>query len=479
MPMVTSGQFAYVFKLNDVSGMGAQAIRCFRGFLGDRQQRYQAIDRHLDKTPLPCLASFDYNSEGIIVLGSKYPILVMEWISGLPLDVYIGDVFQRSDVLKRLAELWLKVIASLTDAGVAHGDLQHGNIMVQNGDLRLVDLDGMFVPEMVGWLASELGHQHYQHPQRSPQHFGIGLDNFSALVIYISLLAIAESPELWREFHDENLIFTNGDFKEPGASKLFGKLRKVGRVQRLVSTLESACRRDPLQCPYLPDLVSPSSKLPLWMREASVIQPKALKREAEASPGAPPPAPPQSRKEVVGPASAQSVRWWQQSSGIGTPGTTAVTATAQNVMLGAPPVQPSGIVSRHFFSRTVLRQALRYAVSGLVWAWVWFPTCFLVFRNVGMSPKQAGIIAPACYLICCQLLAYRRVSGAASQAAKAMSSGSQTLITICFVGNRISQVYHVPSCAWANKIRARNVVSFGSVAQATERGFRPCGVCRP
>ena len=38
MPVVTSGQFAYVFKLNDVSGMGTQAIRCFRGFLGDRQQ---------------------------------------------------------------------------------------------------------------------------------------------------------------------------------------------------------------------------------------------------------------------------------------------------------------------------------------------------------------------------------------------------------------------------------------------------------
>src|SRR5215469_1265107 len=184
MPVVTSGQFAYVFKLNDVSGMGTQAIRCFRGFLGDRQQRYQAIDRQLDRTPIPCVASFDYNPEGIIVLGRKYPILVMEWISGSPLDVYIEGVFQRADVLRYLADSWLKVIGSLNDAGVAHGDLQHGNIMVQNGDLRLVDLDGMFVPEMTGWLASELGHQHYQHPQRSPRHFGMGLDNFSALVIY-------------------------------------------------------------------------------------------------------------------------------------------------------------------------------------------------------------------------------------------------------------------------------------------------------
>ena len=479
MPMVTSGQFAYVFKLNDVSGMGAQAIRCFRGFLGDRQQRYRAIDWHLDKTAIPCVANFDYNSEGILVLGRKYPILVMEWIGGLPLDVYIGDVFQRSDVLKYLAELWLKVIASLKDATVAHGDLQHGNIMVQDGNLRLVDLDGMFVPEMTGWLASELGHQHYQHPQRSPQHFGIGLDNFSALVIYISFLAIAECPELWREFHDENLIFTNRDFKEPGSSKLFIKLKKVGSVKRLVATLEGACHQDPLKCPYLLDLVSRTSKLPAWVREAPVVQTKTLTREAQASTGAPPSVRPQSRQEVVELPSAPSIPWWQQSSGIAAPASTVVTSPAPNVVPSPPAVQPSGIVSLHLFSRPVLGQALHYAAAWLVWVWLWFPATFVVFRYVGMSAQQAGMLAPACYLICCQLMAYRRVSRAASQTSKTMSSGSPTPLTVAFVGNRVSQVYHISSCASANKIRPRNVVSFVSAAQATSRGFRPCGVCRP
>src|SRR6516225_937845 len=231
------------------------------------------------------------------------------------------------------------------------------------------------------WLASELGHQHYQHPQRSPQHFGIGLDNFSALVIYISLLAIAESPELWREFHDENLIFTSGDFKEPGSSKLFSKLKKIGSVQRLVTTLESACRRDPLQCPYLLNLVSPPSKLPSWMREAPLIQSKTLRKPVVSS-GAPPPLPPQSRKEAVGSASTPSAPWWQQSSGVVTPGTTAATGPAPNAVPGTTSVQPSGIVSLHFLSRTVLGQALRYAVSWLVLVWLWFPAFFLVFRNL-------------------------------------------------------------------------------------------------
>jgi hypothetical protein len=153
--------------------------------------------------------------------------------------------------LKHLADSWLKIISSLKTAGVAHGDLQHGNIIVQNGDLRLVDLDGMFVPEIAGWQASENGHDHYQRPARAAQHFANTLDNFSALVIYISLLAIAEAPELWREFHDENLIFTKADFQQPSSSLLFAKLKKLSLVKQFVATLESAPQGDPLKCPYL------------------------------------------------------------------------------------------------------------------------------------------------------------------------------------------------------------------------------------
>ena len=60
---------------------------------------------------------------------------------------------------------------------------------------------------MEGWTASEVGHQHYQHPKREAQHFDEKLDRFSSLVIYLSLLALAEQPGLWQEYHDENLLF--------------------------------------------------------------------------------------------------------------------------------------------------------------------------------------------------------------------------------------------------------------------------------
>src|ERR1017187_9112504 len=92
MPTVSSGQFAYVFKLNRTSGNESFAARCFRGFAAERDKRYNAIDDHLDHHKLPALASFEYESSGIRVNGTLYPLLVLEWIDGPTLDVYVDEV---------------------------------------------------------------------------------------------------------------------------------------------------------------------------------------------------------------------------------------------------------------------------------------------------------------------------------------------------------------------------------------------------
>ena len=146
MPLVTSGQFAYVYKLKSMNGSGDFAVRCFRGYLGDRDQRYRAIQEHLWGSPVSYLSEFSYASEGILVGGNRFPILFMKWIEGPTLDLYIGEMLHRRDVLLHLSEEWLRLLHALQASGVAHGDLQHGNIIVEHGQLRLVDHDGIFVP---------------------------------------------------------------------------------------------------------------------------------------------------------------------------------------------------------------------------------------------------------------------------------------------------------------------------------------------
>src|SRR5204863_3447178 len=92
---------------------------------------------------------------------------------------------------------------------IAHGDLQHGNVLIARGDFKLIDYDGMFVPALAGRASHEVGHRNYQHPGRTESDFGIQLDNFSGWMIYLTLVALSIEPGLWSRFGqgDEHILF--------------------------------------------------------------------------------------------------------------------------------------------------------------------------------------------------------------------------------------------------------------------------------
>lgn len=48
-----------------------------------------------------------------------------------------------------------------------------------------------------------------------------------------------------------------------------------------------------------------------------------------------------------------------------------------------------------------------------------------------------------------------------------------------FVGSSKSDKYHYPSCSAAKKIKAANLVTFSSSAEARAAGYIPCGICHP
>ena len=63
----------------------------------------------------------------------------MEWVEGELLDSFIRHHLGESQKLRELATAWQQMCAVLERAGLAHGDLQHGNVLVSNGRLVLVD----------------------------------------------------------------------------------------------------------------------------------------------------------------------------------------------------------------------------------------------------------------------------------------------------------------------------------------------------
>ena len=48
-----------------------------------------------------------------------------------------------------------------------------------------------------------------------------------------------------------------------------------------------------------------------------------------------------------------------------------------------------------------------------------------------------------------------------------------------YVGSKNSDRYHYPDCRHAKNILPKNEVWFGSVKEAKEAGYVPCGGCKP
>lgn len=220
VPVPWSGQNAAVYKI--LSGAKAWAVKCFTHEVSDHQVRYSRISEHLTKTQLRYMVDFKFLGEGINVKGRWYPLVLMEWAEGERLNDYVRRHLSEPDKLQRLAQRVLQMVRDLQAAQIAHGDLQHGNILVCNEDLRLVDYDGVWVPSLAGVPPSELGHPHYQHPDRlrgAAAHFDGSLDNFSLWVIVLGLYALSVDPSLWEQTGrgDDWLLLRDEDFQPLGS----------------------------------------------------------------------------------------------------------------------------------------------------------------------------------------------------------------------------------------------------------------------
>lgn len=254
LPTVWSGQFASVYRLETPAG--PRAVRCFTAQVSDHQARYAALHTHLRGRAAPMLADFAFLPKGIRIAGTWRPIVKMEWVEGLPLDRVVEEAVEAGDRARiaALAEVWIETMRGLARSGVTHGDLQHENILVRSESvvpsMRLVDYDGVWVPALHGRAALESGHPHYQHPARGRGEFGPHLDSFPALLILLSLRALAVEPQLWRRFHtDKHLILRNDDLRTPWQSPLLLALTRSPSddVRRLTLELVQACGQPPAQ----------------------------------------------------------------------------------------------------------------------------------------------------------------------------------------------------------------------------------------
>lgn len=274
LPRPNTGMFASVYQMQSSSVRGsAWATRCFLSFVADQKERYAEICKTLEAKNFDFMLQCGFQEKGILVGGLWYPLLKMQWCNGLTLDNWLKENLNSADNLELFLLAFKELVFSMRAAGVAHGDLQHANILLCGQKIVLVDYDCMYVPGLFGMQSNELGHRDYQHPGRDSSCFGPELDNFSSWVIYLSVLILIQDPQIWKRLAcgEDALIFRQKDFIYPNNSFRFWELENhpdtvVSRSAKLLryfcllpyeelpplgeypADLETLL--SPLQCPY-------------------------------------------------------------------------------------------------------------------------------------------------------------------------------------------------------------------------------------
>jgi hypothetical protein len=165
------------------------------------------------------------------------------------LNLWVEKHLYDSSALRGMAEQWRQLAGDLAAARLAHGDLQHGNVLVdhETQTIKLLDYDAAFVPRLAGLPKREVGHPSYQRSQSTAaETSGLMMDRFPLLVIFAALRSLAVAPELWyRLDNGDNLLFRREDFEDPENSRAFSLLKtallRAPEVARIIQALQSAC----------------------------------------------------------------------------------------------------------------------------------------------------------------------------------------------------------------------------------------------
>ena len=232
-PYRSSGAFAVVFKMKDEQTGKCYALKCFTEEQEGRAEAYRQIADELEFVDSSYITSVKYLDKEIFVDSSceedEFPVLLMDWIDGETMETYIAENYLDNYAMAMLCYRFCKMAAWLRSQPFAHGDIKPDNIMVRpDGNLTLVDYDGMFVPAMKGLKSPTIGTKDFSHPLRTVDDFDETIDDFALASIALSLKAISLKPSLLDEYGAaDRLLFSAEDYCDLSKSKVLAALQEL------------------------------------------------------------------------------------------------------------------------------------------------------------------------------------------------------------------------------------------------------------
>lgn len=208
----SAGAYGVVFRV-EVDGR-PYALKCFTRHQPGRADAYRRIVRSLnrarseDSAGERHLVAVEWLDEEMFVFDDdghavRYPVLLMEWAEGETLTKRMAAAVAAADPeeLGRLSAAFDRLALWLLAQPFAHGDLKPDNLIVRpDGELTLVDYDGLYLPDMAGERARENGTEGFRSPGRGEGAFDERIDDFSIALMSLTLRVLARWPELYGRF---------------------------------------------------------------------------------------------------------------------------------------------------------------------------------------------------------------------------------------------------------------------------------------
>lgn len=245
-----AGGYAVVFPC-EIDGV-RKALRCWHTLIADSDERYKLIAESFTEAGFRFLVPFEYHVDSLMVGGRRYPFMITDWVDGKNIKDYVWENRNDGEALSALARRFLVMCAALDGSGISHGDLQHGNIIIQpDGRPRLIDYDSVWTGNM-GTQSVDIvkGLAAYQHPGRRDNRYGFkGRDRFSQLVIYLSISAVMRDPSLAEKYgfaDSEHMLFSASDYADWQHSSVRGELCNLhdADIDRLVTMMDCYLESD-------------------------------------------------------------------------------------------------------------------------------------------------------------------------------------------------------------------------------------------
>lgn len=262
-----SGQMAFVFKLYNEDTGKYYAAKLYSDPDRLDYDRIRAIERYIKNLNSDYFVDYSFEADFIYVdqggLPEDHkvkPAILMEWVDGRTLGEVVKELCTRKDYekLNLLAEKFRGLALFLLEKNFAHGDLKHDNIIVDEGfNLKLVDYDGMFIPEFLGQKSTELGTRAFQHPKRTVNDFDRNLDDFSILIIYTSLRVFINNPYIHEGVYNQNnLLFDYQDLNNPEESKVFAFVDNLLEYKSIIKQIKSSLNSNTINIEGLDKIIS-------------------------------------------------------------------------------------------------------------------------------------------------------------------------------------------------------------------------------